>query len=330
MQKITNKVKCPKCVRTGTTNSGFHRGKQRHKYKCCGCNYTGGASASACCMVFKLGVPHEKSGKTFFGNYKEDGFRKKKNLGRVEQVDSKGKSMWESIEKEWIYLYQNREVKARLSAVALVTSSDEWLCEAYMETDYSSLNSGAFQTVFNNFLAYQIKNMKNKKLKHFDLSVNKWGDFRIGDIFCKIKAKHFSKIPDENGDLPFISSKSDNNGVAGYVDADGIKGNCITISTNGSCFDCFYQPEPIAISNDVEALYNENLNMYNAMFIITVMNLEKVKYNYGRKPKNGKIYDTVIKLPITSSGKPDWHFMENYIKSFHMAIKIHELLGSST
>ena len=116
-----------------------------------------GASASACCMVFKLGIPHKKSGKTFFGYYKEDGFRKKKNLGRVEQIDADGNSKWKPIEKEWISLYQNREAKAGLSAVATVTSADEWLCEAYMETDYSNITDDVFQTVLNNFLAYQIK-----------------------------------------------------------------------------------------------------------------------------------------------------------------------------
>lgn len=50
-----------------------------------------GASASACCMVFKIGTKHNdiSNPDTFFGYYKDDGFKKKKNLGRVEQIDSK-------------------------------------------------------------------------------------------------------------------------------------------------------------------------------------------------------------------------------------------------
>lgn len=43
-----------------------------------------GASASACCMVFTLGEPHIKADgtmkETFFGYYKEDGFKKRKIL----------------------------------------------------------------------------------------------------------------------------------------------------------------------------------------------------------------------------------------------------------
>lgn len=116
-----------------------------------------GASASACCMIFKLGVPHKMSGKTFFGYYKEDGFKKKKNLGRVEQTDANGKSKWTPIEKEWISLYQNREVKPGMSAVANVGPEDEWLAENFMETDYSKLQTSDFQKNINNYLAYLVK-----------------------------------------------------------------------------------------------------------------------------------------------------------------------------
>ena len=68
-----------------------------------------GASASACCMVFTLGKKHNDTSnpKTFFGYYKEDGFRKKKNLGRVEQLNPQtGESFWTEIENRWIDLWK--------------------------------------------------------------------------------------------------------------------------------------------------------------------------------------------------------------------------------
>jgi len=118
-----------------------------------------GASASACCMVFKIGKKHNDASNpdTFFGYYKNDGFKKKKNLGRVEQVDSKGKSQWSEIEKQWIELYRSRLAKDGLSAVKKVSGTDEWLCEAYMKTDYSLLSEQDFQKTINDYLAYLIK-----------------------------------------------------------------------------------------------------------------------------------------------------------------------------
>ncbi|CEP85342.1 HsdM family class I SAM-dependent methyltransferase [Paraclostridium sordellii] len=120
-----------------------------------------GASASACCMIFKTGRKNSSSGETFFGYYKEDGFKKKKNLGRIEQIDSStGKSEWTTIESQWIDLYNNRRSVDGLSVTQKVTSNDEWLCEAYMKTDYTKLTDDDFQTTINNYLAYLIKRGK--------------------------------------------------------------------------------------------------------------------------------------------------------------------------
>lgn len=119
-----------------------------------------GASASACCMVFKIGTKHSdvSNPDTYFGYYKEDGFKKKKNLGRVEQIDvNTGKSKWVEIEKEWIELYRNRKAVDGLSATHKVNGDDEWLCEAYMKTDYTKLTAQDFQQTINDYLAYLIK-----------------------------------------------------------------------------------------------------------------------------------------------------------------------------
>ncbi|MBR0540730.1 MAG: N-6 DNA methylase [Clostridia bacterium] len=123
-----------------------------------------GASASACCMVFTLGKPHKNAdgtvNKTFFGYYKEDGHKKKKNLGRIEQFDKDNNSIWKQIEEKWLDLYRNKTVEDGISAMHAVSGEDEWLCEAYMKTDYSKLCEADFQQTINNYLAYQMKEGK--------------------------------------------------------------------------------------------------------------------------------------------------------------------------
>ena len=119
-----------------------------------------GASASACCMVFKIGTKHNdvSNPDTFFGYCKDDGFKKKKNLGRVEQIDTDtGKSKWVEIEHEWIELYRNRCSVDGLSATHKVNGDDEWLCEAYMKTDYTKLTEQDFQQTINDYLAYLVQ-----------------------------------------------------------------------------------------------------------------------------------------------------------------------------
>lgn len=116
-----------------------------------------GASVNVCCMVFILGKRHDSKRPTFFGYYREDGFIKRKNLGRVERKDSDGKGLWSPIEERWLSLYRERREVDGLSAVQCVTSSDEWLAEAYMHTDYSKLSEQDFQRTINDYLAYLVR-----------------------------------------------------------------------------------------------------------------------------------------------------------------------------
>ena len=87
-------------------------------------------------------------------------FKKKKYLGRVEQFDENGNSKWKAIEEEWLDVFRNHLSKDGLSATAKVTGEDEWLCEAYMKTDYTTLREDDFQQTLNNYLAYLLKEGK--------------------------------------------------------------------------------------------------------------------------------------------------------------------------
>lgn len=107
---------------------------------------------NVCVMVWQAHTPHDSTQETFFGYCKEDGFVKKKKLGRIDASNK-----WEDIEKQWLKLYRNKDVVAGLSARHCVTYKDEWLCEAYMKTDYTKLTQREFQDTINSYLAYLVK-----------------------------------------------------------------------------------------------------------------------------------------------------------------------------
>ncbi|MBE6323145.1 MAG: SAM-dependent DNA methyltransferase [Bacteroidales bacterium] len=112
-----------------------------------------GASAVACCMVFDLGKPHKKEKETFFGYFKDDGFEKRKGVGRVDVRDR-----WETIEKEWFDLYEHRSTVAGKSVNRHVEADEEWCAEAYMETDYSTLCDENFIQNMQDYAAFIIQN----------------------------------------------------------------------------------------------------------------------------------------------------------------------------
>lgn len=107
---------------------------------------------NVCVMVWEAHTPHDSKQETFFGYCKDDGFVKRKKLGRVDALNK-----WTDIEDEWLKLYRNRDVKDGLSARKSVTHTDEWLCEAYMKTDYSKLTEEDFQQTVNDYLAYLVR-----------------------------------------------------------------------------------------------------------------------------------------------------------------------------
>jgi type I restriction-modification system DNA methylase subunit len=114
-----------------------------------------GASAVACCMVFDLGKPHPSDKKTFFGYFKDDGFEKRKGIGRVD-VHNK----WEQIEKEWLELLEHRTTKAGKSVTKKISYNSEWCAEAYMETDYSTLCDQDFIDTMKDYAAFLVQNEK--------------------------------------------------------------------------------------------------------------------------------------------------------------------------
>ena len=111
------------------------------------------ASVPPCVMVWTAKVPHPKGKKTFFGYYRDDGFVKRKKLGRI---DAYGK--WDNIKEEWLSLYRNKQEKPGLSVLHSVSHSDEWCAEAYLETDYTSLSDADFERKIKEYIAFTFMN----------------------------------------------------------------------------------------------------------------------------------------------------------------------------
>lgn len=108
---------------------------------------------NVCVMLWEAHKKHNSSIPTFFAYCKDDGFVKRKKLGRVDALNK-----WEDIKNEWLKLYRSLSVVDGLSALKGVSHSDEWLCEAYMKTDYSKLTQEDFEITIRKFLAYKIEN----------------------------------------------------------------------------------------------------------------------------------------------------------------------------
>ncbi|MCL2627723.1 MAG: restriction endonuclease subunit S [Oscillospiraceae bacterium] len=150
------------------------------------------------------------------------------------------------------------------------------------------------------------------------LDAKKWTEYALGELFKFQKGKRLTKADMIEGDVNFIGAISDNNGVRQFIDVEPMgKPNCITVNYNGSVGEAFYQNKPFWASDDVNIFYANGwlLNKYIAMFIITAIKANRYRFSYGRKWTLDKMKDSLIKLPQSSDGSPDWAYMESYIKA---------------
>lgn len=283
-----------------------------------------GASAVACCMVFDLGKPHADSDReTFFGYFKDDGFEKRKGVGRVDIKDR-----WEAIESQWLDLYEHRLTKEGKSVTRKITYNDEWCAEAYMETDYSTISDKEFITTMRKLSSFLLgkddysveRTYKNTPLVRTQISLNErqWEWFVIENLF-DIRAGYYY-YPDEyeEGETPYCSASALNNSVSQYIDLEpDFDGNQIVTGKVGCT--AFYQPSPFSATSDVNIFVPKDetiINPYTGIFVATIINFsENYKWDYGRQCRVNDTEKIRIKLPVDSEGNPDWQFMEDYIKS---------------
>ena len=156
----------------------------------------------------------------------------------------------------------------------------------------------------------------SKKLK---LTDREWSTFRIDEILdiekCKCsKVSSFSKGP-----TPYMGATNRNNGVLSFVEKKHTmitKGNCLAFICDGegSIGLSIYKYEDFIGSTTVKVGRSEYLNKYVGMFLTTVADTVRSKYNFGYKRNTEHLSAEILQLPIQTNGTPDWAFMETYMR----------------
>lgn len=109
-----------------------------------------------CIMVFTAHTPHDSDEhhESWFGYWKNDGFRKDKVLGRIPKTNDS----WENIKKEWSVAFSNKKEVPGFSIQKKVTKDDEWCAEAYLETDYSDITEEEFENQLKKYWVFKTLN----------------------------------------------------------------------------------------------------------------------------------------------------------------------------
>ncbi|MCI9533967.1 MAG: N-6 DNA methylase [Lachnospiraceae bacterium] len=313
--------------------------------------YDSHVGTSTCIMVFKAHVSHNPSDPVFFGLWKEDGFKIVPHNGR------KDTGNWKQIQKKLLLqLKPGHKPDNKRYVWKEIQLTDDALAEAYTETDYSSLKEQDFRHTLKRYALYkymdergmlededctnlswflehvdqddfqklyeQVNTPKNVNFRPYD--PESWHEFSVGGeegLFDVKPGVRLTKSDQKPGPTPFLGATKYNNGITGYISEDPVYyGPCITVNYNGSVAEAYFQAGGFFNSDDVKAwMPRFDLNVYKAMFIITIIQLQKQHYIYDRKWNGGAMESTELKLPFVYNERgekiPDWEYMECFIKS---------------
>jgi type I restriction enzyme M protein len=104
-----------------------------------------------CIIIFRAKIPHDVTVESWFGYWKDDGFIKTKNEGRVDLNNS-----WEEIKKKWLINFYNKNEIVGECIKKSVTADDEWCAEAYLNTDYSQLTKEDFENELKKYSIFKV------------------------------------------------------------------------------------------------------------------------------------------------------------------------------
>lgn len=150
-----------------------------------------------------------------------------------------------------------------------------------------------------------------------DLSDLEWKEFFVEKIYNDPKrGKRLKKEDHIEGDIPYVSSSSFNNGVDSFI---GNEHNvrkykdCLSLANSGSVGSCFYEPFEFIASDHITHLKGE-YTPQQYLFMAGMLNRLAEKYNFNREINDMRISREKIMLPVDESGNPDFKFMEQYVK----------------
>ena len=164
------------------------------------------------------------------------------------------------------------------------------------------------------------KNLKRADDTKHLIDVSGWGEMCIGDYF---EVEYGTFRPKDKlgfGEYDYITTSGFNNGITDKIDVADHQGGCITVASDGALMgSAFYQEEPFSTSNIVSTLTpfeTTPLNKYNAQFICALIFSKRSEFGWlGFKFSVDRVRNLIIKVPITSTGEPDWQYMENYMRN---------------
>ena len=150
------------------------------------------------------------------------------------------------------------------------------------------------------------------------IDIQDWKPFMLGSLFDIVKGSRLTKKDMKEGDIRYVGATAFNNGITNHIgnSEETHPAGTLTVCYNGSIGQTYYQDKKFWATDDVNVLYPKfSMNKYIALFIAPLVRSVGKNYAYTDKRKIEDMKSSVIYLPVTKNGLPNWEYIERYMKS---------------
>ena len=159
----------------------------------------------------------------------------------------------------------------------------------------------------------------------YKLDTSGWKEFRLGDLFDVVPTKGKNTYGLEDGcDLAYIAASRENNGVNRMIAKDNMAdfisaGNCLVFIHIGDAaagFCHYVRDDFVGMAGKTSCGYLKNHVMTETLGLFlagVIRNVNEGLYSFGESWTGNRLMDTMLPLPATPDGQPDWAYMDAYM-----------------
>ena len=290
-----------------------------------------GVGTNPCIAIFTAGIPHDEEKLCKFIDFSDDGFEVQKHRGLVETERAKDRK------QHLLDVWFNRiEASTKFCVETTVKASDEWLHSFYYFNDevpekekfkdcIADYLTFEFGIIMHNYIHILSRNTNNSLYEITEMGCKEWKPFILDEIF-DIKSTSSgidkNKLIKGDGIYPYITRTDKNNGIDSFIceqDRKYLRDSKNVITVGLDTQTAFYQPIDFYTGQNIQIIYNENLNYYSEMFLIPILKQLMEKFSWG---SNGatltRLRRSKICLPVNENGEPDYEYMSKYISNLEV------------
>ena len=170
--------------------------------------------------------------------------------------------------------------------------------------------------------------LRQQQKKAPTVNIDRWKEFKLPELFTVSSGTKFDKrrviLTPEPHNINFIGRTGSLNGINAkcgiYKNTEPFSAGLLTVALGGTIGACFVQDKPFYTSQNVDVLiplkcYVSKMTWNVKQFIASCIFYESQNnyLTFVRELNKHIKRDFVIKLPVDSTGHPDWQYMDKYI-----------------